>query len=76
VAHNYGESFLLFLYQCGLTQQEQELKAANRKESEYREGNPKIAVSFFEPFCPRLASKFAKSADMINEKNFLFRNGY
>jgi hypothetical protein len=45
VAHSDGESFQLFFYQCGLTQQEQELKAANRKESEHREGNPQITAS-------------------------------
>jgi hypothetical protein len=37
--------FFCFFYQCGLTQQDQELKAANRKESENRGGNPKIAAS-------------------------------
>jgi hypothetical protein len=33
--------FYRFLFQCGLTPQEKELTAANRKESENREGNPK-----------------------------------
>jgi hypothetical protein len=37
--------FYCFFYQCGLTQQEPELKATNRKEIENREGNPKIAAS-------------------------------
>jgi hypothetical protein len=52
VAHSDGESFLLFFLPVRTnTQQEQELKAANRKESENREGNPQILKKSLKITC-------------------------